>query len=144
MLTVGHLLQIAWSFISRRLIDAVGTWWTLRIIGLVGGVLMSPCLFLIKTPKAARKNIKSGNFRDSLSVCKLPRFYFFWIASLLTATGYNVPFFYMATYVEQRCGASKDTGALVSACLSIGILVGRCTLGLSASMSCLRPLMQRF
>lgn len=84
------LQQVAWSFINRRLIDVVGVWWTLRIVALVGGALMTPAVFFIKTPASAQADIKSGSYRTALKYVKQPSFYLFYISSALTATGYSV------------------------------------------------------
>ncbi|KAI8599728.1 major facilitator superfamily domain-containing protein, partial [Dissophora ornata] len=117
--------------LTNALIDKVGIFWTLRILGLMIFVVCGGASFLIAERKEHLEEQQRPSFLQSLHVFRDPRFLSLTIAELAASIGYLIPLYYMQTYAVY-IGLSAQQGALILGLSNGSGFVGRILLGLIA------------
>lgn len=127
---------IIFSFTIQALIDSLGIAWAQRIGGLMcfSTCLISGCFIKSRPLTAARKgsNEKTAasapaKFYDK-ELLKRLILYLIVIWSTLTMLGYGIVLYTMSAYTVSL-GLTHSQGAVVSACVSVGVVVGRPSMG---------------
>lgn len=124
---------ICWSFLSRALIARHSYQWALWTIACVSAFLNLVAIVLIKegpNTKPGQKRVKpKGSFLEALRMFKDPKFVTLYFASAVSVFGYLTPFFYVPTYAQVELNASPFVGAILSAMIDLGIVLGRILIG---------------
>lgn len=111
------------SSLSRLGIASIGIPWTLRVTGLVGGVICLCCSLLLQTriPPSVTKY-------DIIALFKERRFILFFLSTLLVSFGYFTPYFFIPLY-SLKFGMVASEGALLLGIMNLGSAIGRILTG---------------
>lgn len=112
-----------------RLTASSGFPWAIRVMGFVAlgiALLSFPALLsgssMLAQPRKARKLVDTSAFKDRL-------FILFTCSTILTFLGYNVPYFYIPTYAQDRLGVSESSSLYILVISIAGSFFGRLACG---------------
>lgn len=131
VLAGSSLGGIAWPLIIKRLLDAVGFPWTLRIAGFISLILLAPATVLVVPRLPPRQKSEKSNGlpkTDLIAGLKDLRYWLTVAGMLFVIWGMFIPFGYIPILAIERGVDSTFAVSLVSI-LNAGSFVGRIATG---------------